>query len=129
MLANPATAQRPLLASSAAQLLAATALATFPSNALTDPTIEDRHDAHPATLRRAVAFIDEYAHEDITIADIAAAAFVTTRAIQLVFRRHLDTTPTEYLRRVRLGHAHHDLIAADPAHDSVTEATSRSARE
>lgn len=85
-----------------------------------EPTIEDRHDAHPDTLRRAVAFIDEHAHRDITVADIAAAAFVTIRAIQLAFRRHLDTTPAGYLRRIRLDQAHRQLQAADPDRDSVT---------
>jgi transcriptional regulator GlxA family with amidase domain len=104
----------------AARLLVAVTLNAFPNNARTDPTIEDRHDAHTGTLRRAVAFIDEHAHEDIAITDIAAAAYVTVRALQLAFRRHLDTTPTEYLRRVRLDHAHHDLIAADPATITVT---------
>jgi AraC-like DNA-binding protein len=120
ILAFPGTAAQPLLAASAEQLLAATALATFPHNALADPTIEDRRDAHPATLRRATTFIDEHAQEDITIADIAAAASVTTRAVQLAFRRHLDTTPMAYLRRVRLGHAHLELLAADPARLTVT---------
>lgn len=56
---------RPLLTQSAAGLLVATVLAVFPSNVLSDPTIEDRHDAHPATLIRAKAFIDEHAHTDI----------------------------------------------------------------
>ena len=37
-------------------------------------------------------FIDEHAHQDITAADIAGAARVTIRTIQLAFRRHLDTT-------------------------------------
>ena len=119
VLATPATAGQPLLEANAARLLAAAAMTAFPNTALTDPTIEDRHDAPPATLRRAAVFIDEYAHEDITITDIAAAASVTIRAVQLAFRRHLDTTPTEYLRRVRLDHAHRDLRAADPARDSV----------
>jgi hypothetical protein len=95
----------PLVTASAARLLVATALAVFPNNALTDPTATDRHDAHPGTVHRAVSFIDEHAHEDITIADIAAAAFVTIRAVQLAFRRHLDITPMEYLRRVRLDRA------------------------
>jgi transcriptional regulator GlxA family with amidase domain len=45
---------------------------------------------------------------------------VTIRAVQLAFRWHRDTTPTDYLRRVRLDHAHHGLLAADPARDSVT---------
>jgi hypothetical protein len=31
-------------------------------------------------LRRAVAFIDEQAHTDITVADVAAAARVTRQA-------------------------------------------------
>ena len=103
-----------------ARLLAATVLTAFPNTALTDPAIEDRRDAHPATLRRAVAFIDEHAHTDITTADITTAASVTIRAVQLAFRRHLDTTPTGYLRQVRLGHARHDLLAAHPVRDSVT---------
>ena len=114
-----ASAAEPLVAGTAGRLLAAAALTVFPNDALTDPTIEDRHDAHTDTLRRAVAFIDENAHRDITIADIAAAAFVTVRAIQLAFRRHLDITPMGYLRQVRLDHAHRDLLTADPAHHSV----------
>jgi len=47
------------------------------------------------------------------------AAQVTIRAIQLAFRRHLDTTPSAYLRRVRLDHAHQQLCAASPG-DGVT---------
>jgi transcriptional regulator GlxA family with amidase domain len=115
----------PLLASGAARLLAATALAAFPSNVFTDPTGTDRHDAHRGTVRRAIAFIDEHACTDITIADIAAAACVTIRAVQLAFRRHLDTTPTAYLRRVRLEHAHRQLQAADPAATTITDVACR----
>jgi AraC-like DNA-binding protein len=111
---------QPLVAISAARLLVATALATFPNNALTDPTVEDRHDASSPAVRRAVAFIEENAHRDITVADIAAAASVTVRAIQLGFRRHEDTTPTQYLRRVRLGRARDDLVTGDPASQTVT---------
>ena len=62
----------------------------------------------------------EHAHEDISIADVAAGCCVSIRAVQLAFRRHLDITPQVYLRRVRLDHAHRDLLAGDPAHDSVT---------
>ena len=120
VLASPNVAEQPLFVSTAGQHLAATVLTVFPNSAVTDPTIEDRHDAHPATVRRAMAFIDEQAHTGITVADIAAAACVTIRALQLAFRRHLDTTPTGYLRRVRLDRAHHDLLAADPARASVT---------
>lgn len=120
VLTGPDAASQPLVAASAIRLLAATALAVFPNNAVTDPTTADRRDASPPALRRAVAFIEENVHTDITVADIAAAAFVSIRAVQLAFRRHLDTTPTQYLRRIRLARAHQDLIAADPGSRTVT---------
>jgi AraC-like DNA-binding protein len=120
LLTSPGVAATPLIIGSAARLLAATALATFPNNALVGPDATDGHDGHPDTVRRAIAFIEENANTDITIGDIAAAAFVTIRAVQLAFRRHLDTTPMAYLRRVRLDHAHAQLMAADPARETVT---------
>jgi hypothetical protein len=100
VLANHEAAVSPLIIGSTGRLLAATALAVFPNTALAGPGARDRSDASPATLRRAIAFIDEHAHDDITGAEIAAAAGVTVRAVQLAFRRHLDITPLGYLRRV-----------------------------
>jgi transcriptional regulator GlxA family with amidase domain len=100
-------------------------LATFPNTALADPTIEDRRDARAAALRRAITFMDEHAGDDISAADIAAAANVTIRAIQLAFRRHLDTAPMGYLRRVRLEHARRELLSADPARDTVKAVAAR----
>jgi AraC-like DNA-binding protein len=126
VLANPGADHAPLVLSTASQYLAATVLHTFPNTALTEPTGEDRHDAHDATLRRAVAFIDSHADTDLTVADIAAAAHVTVRALQYAFRRHLDSTPMAYLRRVRLDAAHQTLHAADPsAGDTVTTIAAR----
>jgi AraC-like DNA-binding protein len=116
---DPVAANQPLLTANAARLFAATVLTTFPNNTLCDPTIEDRHDGHPTTLRRAICFIDENAHREICVADIAAAAHVTIRALQLAFRRHLETTPMSYLRKVRLDHARRDLLNADPAVDTI----------
>jgi AraC-like DNA-binding protein len=114
VVADPALRNAPLIAATAPQYLAATVLSTFPSTAVTAPTIEDRRDAHPTSLRRAIAFVDDNAHRDITIADIAAAAHVTIRTVQYAFRRHLGTSPMGYLRRVRLAHAHQELLATDP---------------
>jgi AraC-like DNA-binding protein len=84
------------------------------------PAVPERPGISPAVLRRAVAFIDEHADQDITVADIAATSFVSVRAVQLAFRGYMGTTPSEYLRKVRLERAHRDLSAADPARDSVT---------
>ncbi|MGV0801958.1 helix-turn-helix transcriptional regulator, partial [Mycolicibacterium elephantis] len=57
--------------------------------------------------------------------DIARAVNVTPRAVQYMFRRHLETTPLQYLRRLRLHYAHQDLLAADRMHDTVTEIAAR----
>ncbi|GGQ85573.1 helix-turn-helix transcriptional regulator [Couchioplanes azureus] len=112
----------PLVVSTASQYLAARLLDTFPNTAVTTPTAGDRHDAHPDTLRRATSYIEANPDIDLTLADIARAAYVTPRALQLAFRRHLDTTPMAYLRRVRLDRAHEDLRAAT-AGDGQTIAT------
>jgi len=114
-----------LAAGLAARLLAAATLSTFPNTAMRDPTIEDRRDAHPATLRRAITFIEDNADRDIAPADIAAAGRVTIRTLQLAFRRHLGETPSAYLRRVRLEHAHRQLLDADPAATTVSRIAMR----
>ncbi|MFE0019367.1 helix-turn-helix transcriptional regulator [Amycolatopsis sp. NPDC059021] len=80
----------------------------------------------PVAVRRAITFIDDHAHEDISAADIAATARTTIRAVQHAFRRHLGTTPMEYLRQARLQHAHQELLAADPTTGAtVTEIAAR----
>jgi AraC-like DNA-binding protein len=117
VLSNPEAAANPLLVGSAQRLLAATLLHGY---GLEPPeTAEMRRDATPASVRRAVAFIQNNPELDISVADIARAAHVSVRAVQLAFRRHLDTTPMRYLRRVRLDLAHTDLQATNPA-DGVT---------
>jgi AraC-like DNA-binding protein len=113
-------AAAPLVIGTAARLLAATALSTFPNTLLDGEDTTEHADATPETLRRALAFIDSHAGADIGLADIAAAAYATPRAVQYAFRRHCDTTPTTYLRQVRLAHTHRDLQAADPIRETVT---------
>jgi AraC-like DNA-binding protein len=118
----PEFADHPLVVANATRLLVATTLATFPNTTLVGATAADRRDAHPPALKRAIAFIGDNAARDITAADIARAARVSIRAIQLAFRRHLDMTPMAYLRRVRISCAHADLCARD---GSVTTIAAR----
>ncbi|PZF94746.1 helix-turn-helix transcriptional regulator [Micromonospora deserti] len=125
VLSNPQAAAHPLVIGNAARMLAAAALAVFPNTAVTEPAVEDRADAGTSTLRRALAFMHEHADRDISAVDIAAAANVSVRAVQLAFRRHLDTTPMAHLRRIRLDRAHHDLLRADPRQDTVSAIASR----
>ncbi|MFE4974417.1 AraC family transcriptional regulator [Kitasatospora sp. NPDC056651] len=81
----------------------------------------------PSALRRAADYCAEHAGEALSVADIARAARVSLRTLREGFRRHLDTTPLAYLRRVRLDRAHHDLLAiADGrARGTVTEVACR----
>jgi transcriptional regulator GlxA family with amidase domain len=78
-----------------------------------------------STWQRAVAYIEAHARDEIGLSDIAAAAGIGPRALQMAFRRHADTTPLGYLRRVRLQRAHHDLLAGDPAQITVGAVASR----
>lgn len=112
LLADPDVATAPLLIAAAGRLLAATALTAFPNTAVTGPTAADRNDAHSRTVRRAISFIEGNVDREITVGEIAVAAHVTPRALQLAFRRHLDTTPMAYLRRVRLDCARQELDRA-----------------
>ncbi|MEV2238269.1 helix-turn-helix transcriptional regulator [Micromonospora sp. NPDC049891] len=125
VLGNPYAYREPLVIANAARMLAASALAVFPNTTAGWPSATDRRAATTATLRRATAFIEEYADRDIGAADIAAAAQVSLRTLQLAFRRHLDTTPMAHLRRVRLDRAHRDLMQADPRQETVSAIASR----
>ena len=118
VLADPDRAT-PLVLGGAARLLASAALAAFPNTEIQADGPHDSRDVSPESLRRAIDFIDANAHNDIGITDIAATVYLTPRAVQLMFRRYLDITPTEHLRRVRLKRARADLIVADRAMTTV----------
>ncbi|QLQ38417.1 helix-turn-helix domain-containing protein [Micromonospora robiginosa] len=118
---RPQVATEPLILGAAVRMLAATALTIFPSDVTPGPSATDRHDAHPATLRRAIAFIESHPHLDLSVADIARAAGVTPRALRLTFRRHLDSTPLAYLHRVRLDKAREELGRATTGDDRTVE--------
>ncbi len=118
--ASADTADQPLIAAGAAPLLCTALLECYPSTAtaehdlLGDPAV-------PEALKDAVAFIHCHAAGGVGINDVAAAVHLTPRAVQYLFRHRLGTTPSEYLRRVRLHRAHHDLMAGDRLTATVTE--------
>ena len=85
----------------------------------------DHTDSGPALLRRATAYIEANAGNDIALTDIAEAVHVTPRAVQYMFRRHLNMTPLQYLRRIRLDLAHRDLEVASHPDQTVTQIAAR----
>ena len=113
LVGNKSARESTLVRDQAFRLVAANLLEAFPiSGAASGPQPGDH--AGPASLRRALAFIDDHHDANIGLSEVAAAARVSPRALQQAFREHMNTTPLAYLRRVRLDSAHHDLQNADP---------------
>ena len=106
-----------------APLLAGALLECYPSNVAKSDLAGD--PALPETLKHAMAFIHGHIAAGVSINDVAAAVHLTPRAVQYLFRRRLDTTPTEYMRRVRLHRAHLELLAGERSNTTVTEIAQR----
>lgn len=76
----------------------------------------------PAAVREALAIIDARAAEPIGLTEIAGAARLSPRALQVAFRRHLGTTPLGHLRAVRMSRIQADLESARPGDGQTVSA-------
>ncbi len=86
--------------------------------------------AKPATVSprfvlRALAYIDQHAHEPLTATSIAAQVGVSARSLFAGFRKYQDTTPMACLKGRRLDLAQADLVAAPAARGHVTRTALR----
>jgi len=115
----------PVLAHELTRMAAAVMLDTFPNTAMTAGYAAGPGWVPSAAVRRAAAFIEAHADQSLTLADIAAAAGVTGRALQSAFRRYYDTTPVGYLRQARLERAYTELQDADPVTGVTVAAVAR----
>jgi len=114
-----------LVRGSVFRMLVTALVETFPSN-VAPVADEPGRVPLPQTVRRALSYIEEHAAEDVGVAEIADAARLTPRGLQLAFRRHLDTTPLAALRAERLRRAHDDLRTGSPAQgDTVVAIAAR----
>lgn len=116
----------PVLADDLARTVATAVLHTFPNSTMTRQHVPGPGAAAPATVRRAVAYLEENAHRPVQLSEVADAVGTSARALQYAFRRHLDTTPLAHLRRVRLERTRQDLREADPTRgDTVAAVAAR----
>jgi AraC-like DNA-binding protein len=87
--------------------------------------LEARHDhlpqiarqraaPRPRHLRLAETYIEAHLDQPITLEDVAQAAGISPRGLQLAFRDHRGTTPLSFWREARLARAHADLMTAPP---------------
>ena len=124
LLTDEEAVNSPLVLGEAARLLAAATVSAFTAEAT--ETSSERTGSTEATVRRAVAFLEANPDLDLGIVEIAQATHVSIRTLQAAFRRHLDTTPMAYLRRVRLDRVRADLRAAEPGTGvTVTQVATR----
>jgi transcriptional regulator GlxA family with amidase domain len=72
----------------------------------------------PRTLRLAEDYLEAHLADQITVEDIAEAAGVSVRGLQLAFREHRGTSPMGFWRDRRLARAHQGLVAGE---GSVTD--------
>lgn len=95
----------PAQSDAAARLLGHTLLQTFPNNVVARSghgPDRDLADDAPSTVRRAAQVVEQHVDRELSPADLAQECGVTLRTLQYAFRKHLDCTPQDYLRRIRL---------------------------
>ena len=108
----------PLVANRVASGLVSLLLASMPHNQTRAIEKVGKATA-PFFVRRAEQFIEEHARDVIVLADLTGVAGVSTRALQMGFRRFRDTTPMAYLRSIRLDLARAELAKAGQQGGSV----------
>jgi AraC-like DNA-binding protein len=106
----------PLLQTQLFRLAAAALLEAYPST-FAGQASESPGWVSQAAVRRALAYLELRAGDDIGLADIAAAARVSVRGLQAAFRRAGRATPLAELRRIRLHGAHAELRSRAPHED------------
>ena len=121
---DPASFAEPLIRAEATRLLLAGIAST-----LSIVHVEDARagpsSGIPRTVRRAMAFMDDNADGAITVNDAAMAVHMSVRGLQVAFKRHLGTSPSDYLRTVRLSGARSDLKRFTPNERTVEEIARR----
>jgi transcriptional regulator GlxA family with amidase domain len=79
----------------------------------------------PATVRKAIEFMEADPQASLSVSDLAAQCGVSVRALQLGFQRHVGTSPMSYLRDVRLRRADAELCAVASPDETVASIAPR----
>jgi len=74
----------------------------------------------PSFVKRVERYIEEQAHEPISIVDMAEHAGVSSRSLFTGFRRYRNTSPMLYLKEIRLRRVNEELKRLAPGGDTVT---------
>lgn len=113
----------PLARHSAQTAIVRTLLDLFPWRAVDVP--DTLRTERTKRLRLAAEYVHAYADQAISSADIATAAGMHTRTLQQLMNEHLGSSPSKYLRHVRLDRVRQDLLAGDPGTTLVSDVAGR----
>ncbi|WP_060577109.1 MULTISPECIES: helix-turn-helix domain-containing protein [unclassified Pseudonocardia] len=129
VLANPWTAEEPVVLGQAFRTLATALLTTFPNTALARITDPEDSPAHPeastATLREALDYLDSHADRPLGPVDITTLTGLPAGDIVDGLRQRHLRHPTELLWRARLRGVHRDLLEADPTSTQLAALAAR----
>jgi AraC-like DNA-binding protein len=81
--------------------------------------------AIPQVIHAAIDLIENSPENFFSASDVAAAVFISARALQDGFRRYVGIPPMAYLRKVRLARVHEELRVNSSDNVSVTEVACR----
>lgn len=76
-----------------------------------DVLLSPQPAARPRVVKRVTDLVEAHPEVNYTLSDLARHAGVGARRLQTAFHEHLRTSPTGYLRKVKLERARADLLA------------------
>jgi transcriptional regulator GlxA family with amidase domain len=82
------------------------------------------HSWGPGPVKRMVDAVEAFPQYPFTVTELADLSGVSVRALHESCRRHLDVSPAEQLRSVRLARAHHELADSEAEQATVAEIAS-----
>lgn len=107
---NPWDEIGPLLANEFSEALLATLLRSDFHNYYHLLVGGESHSDLPTVMKSAIAFVRSNLKEAIGTEEIAAAVGVGERTLQSIFKRHIEMSPSHYLRVARLAEIRRELL-------------------
>ena len=75
---------------------------------------QEKEPVHSASVKKAIEFIEENYHRDLTLEDIANEVYLTTIYLSNLFKKETGCTVMEYVTRLRMKEAR-ELLSQSPA--------------
>lgn len=78
-------------------------------------------DLNEALVHRVKDYLEENIYLLPSLSDLTSFAKVSARTLQLAFKRHLNSSPMEYVQKIRIQRAHEQIINARFTGEKITD--------